>query len=80
MVVTSQVGCDKIAPIISGYGNSARFRTLRSTIVEGSLQTCCDGRMSRRVADTAGSTASRLYFMQNKVNFCKVQINISSLI
>jgi len=51
------------------YGNGARFRTLRSTIVENPLQTCCDGRLSRRVADTAGSTASRLYFMQNKANF-----------
>jgi len=80
MVVTSQVGCDEIAPIILGYGNGARFRTLRSTIVENPLQTCCDGRLSRRVTDTAGSTASQPYFLQNKVNFCKVQINISSLI
>jgi len=32
MVVISQVGCDEIAPIILGYGNGARFRTLRSTI------------------------------------------------
>jgi len=57
------------------YGNGARFRTLRSTIVENLLQTCCDGRLSRRVADTAGSTASRPYFMQNKANLLKDKIN-----
>ncbi len=37
MVVISQVGCDEIAPIILEYGNGARFRTLRSTMIESSL-------------------------------------------
>jgi len=38
MVVISQVGCNEIAPIILGYGNGARFRTLRSTTVENPRQ------------------------------------------